>query len=37
LIEIAPGIDLQREVLDGMAFVPSITEVEPMPTQCFEA
>ncbi len=37
LVEIAPGIDLQTEVLDGMAFVPSITEVEPMPTQCFEA
>lgn len=35
LIEVAPGIDLQRDVLDGMAFMPSVSEVGMMPTTCF--
>ncbi len=37
LIEIAPGIDLQRDVLDQMGFAPIIREVRPMPTRLFES
>ena len=30
LIEVAPGIDVQRDVLDRMAFAPTIRDVRPM-------
>ena len=35
LIELAPGIDLQRDVLDRMEFVPIIREVKPMADSLF--
>ena len=35
LIEIAPGIDLQRDILDQMAFRPIIRDVTPMPEHLF--
>ncbi len=35
LIEIAPGIDLQRNVLDMMDFRPVINEIQPMPAHLF--
>jgi propionate CoA-transferase len=35
LIEIAPGIDLQREVLDQMDFRPIVRDVRAMPPHCF--
>jgi propionate CoA-transferase len=36
LTEIAPGLDLQRDVLDAMAFVPAISpDVKAMDTRCF--
>ena len=35
LIEVAPGIDIQRDVLDQMAFRPVIRHVETMPSQAF--
>ncbi len=35
LIEIAPGIDLQRDLLDQMAFVPRIRELRPMSPDLF--
>ncbi|MEN3940274.1 malonate decarboxylase subunit alpha [Prosthecobacter sp. SYSU 5D2] len=35
LTELAPGIDLQTQVLDQMAFTPSIGNVIPMPSGCF--
>lgn len=37
LIEIAPGIDLQRDVLDQMEFQPVIRDVMEMPAQIFHA
>ncbi|MCC6494512.1 MAG: acyl CoA:acetate/3-ketoacid CoA transferase [Pirellulales bacterium] len=36
LIELAPGIDLKREVLAQMEFTPIINHVRPMPPSCFE-
>ncbi len=35
LVEIAPGIDLQSQVLDLMGFVPIIRDIRPMPARCF--
>jgi propionate CoA-transferase len=35
LMELAPGIDLQRDVLEQMAFRPIIRHVTPMPEQVF--
>jgi propionate CoA-transferase len=36
LTEIAPGLDLQRDVLDAMAFVPAISpDVRAMDIRCF--
>ena len=36
LIEIAPGVELQRDILDQMGFVPKITEnLRTMPEACF--
>jgi propionate CoA-transferase len=35
LIELAPGIDLQSQVLEMMEFRPLIRNVRPMPTHCF--
>ncbi|MEX2579526.1 MAG: CoA-transferase [Verrucomicrobiales bacterium] len=38
LIEIAPGIDLQKDVLDAMGFVPMISDdLKPMPAHCFQS
>ena len=38
LFEIAPGIDLQRDVLDQMEFTPRVaTEVVTMPRAMFDA
>jgi len=36
LIEIAPGIDLDKDVLDLMPFKPIMRSVKPMPTHAFE-
>jgi propionate CoA-transferase len=36
LIELAPGIDLQRDVLDRMEFAPLIRDVRPMPDHVFQ-
>lgn len=36
LIEVAPGIDIQRHVLDLMDFVPVMTNVKLMPKHCFK-
>jgi len=35
LVEIAPGIDLQRDVLDAMEFEPILRDVRPMPEHVF--
>jgi len=35
LIELAPGIDLQKQVLDLMEFKPVIREIRPMPAHVF--
>lgn len=35
LIEIAPGVDLQRHILDQMEFVPIMRQVKPMPSRLF--
>ena len=37
LIEIAPGIDLQTQVLDQMDFAPLLRKVGSMPLALFEA
>ena len=37
LIEIAPGIDLQRDVLDQMAFAPRIRDLRPMSSELFRS
>jgi propionate CoA-transferase len=37
LVELAPGIDLQKQVLDLMEFKPVIREVRPMPERAFRA
>ncbi len=37
LIEIAPGIRLQEDVLDQMAFEPIVRDVRPMPAHAFQA
>ncbi len=31
LIEVAPGMDLQRDILDKMAFRPLVRHIKPMP------
>jgi len=36
LIEVAPGIDLQRDILDQMEFKPTVANVIPMPGHVFE-
>jgi len=36
LVEIAPGIDLAKQVLDLMPFEPAVRSVRPMPTHVFE-
>lgn len=36
LVEIAPGIDLERDVLGQMAFRPQVRDVKPMPAHVFE-
>jgi propionate CoA-transferase len=36
LIELAPGIDLQKNVLDVMGFCPVINEIKPMPAHLFQ-
>jgi propionate CoA-transferase len=36
LIELAPGIDLQRDVLDRMEFAPVIQSPRNMPSECFQ-
>ena len=35
LIEIAPGVDLQRHILDQMEFIPIMRQVKPMPSKLF--
>ena len=35
LIEVAPGIDVAKEILPGMEFRPEIGDVRPMPAECF--
>jgi propionate CoA-transferase len=35
LIEVAPGVDLQTQVLDQMEFTPVITSTKTMPADCF--
>jgi len=35
LIEVAPGIDLQKQVLDLMKFQPIVNDPRPMPVECF--
>ncbi|MDF1861645.1 MAG: hypothetical protein P1U87_15620 [Verrucomicrobiales bacterium] len=37
LIEMAPGIDLEKDVLDQMGFPPIINEIRPMPAHLFES
>lgn len=37
LIELAPGADLQRDVLDRMDFAPIVRDVKPMPEAVFRA
>lgn len=36
LIEIAPGVDLERDILGQMDFSPILRDVKPMPAHCFE-
>ena len=36
LVELAPGVDLERDVLAQMAFRPQIGDLRPMPSGCFE-
>ncbi|HET6426696.1 MAG TPA: CoA-transferase [Planctomycetaceae bacterium] len=36
LIEIAPGIDLERDILGQMDFRPIVRDVKPMSARCFE-
>ena len=36
LIELAPGIDLQRDVLDLMSFQPIVRDVKAMPATAFK-
>jgi propionate CoA-transferase len=36
LIEIAPGIELERDILSQMEFRPVIRRVVPMPDHCFQ-
>lgn len=36
LIEVAPGIDVQRQILDRMAFHPIVNNPRPMPASAFE-
>ena len=36
LIEIAPGIRLQEDILEQMDFLPLVEHVEDMDTQCFQ-
>jgi propionate CoA-transferase len=37
LIEIAPGIDLQKDILDQMSFTPIIADdLKPMPAEIFQ-
>ena len=37
LIEVAPGIDLERDILARMPFRPLMRSVKQMPAQCFQA
>lgn len=36
LIEVAPGIDIQRQILDQMDFTPEVASVRTMAASCFE-
>ena len=36
LVEIAPGIDLQTEILDQMEFTPRVENISCMPSDCFQ-
>ena len=36
LTEIAPGIDIERDILTHMPFRPLMRNVKPMPDQCFQ-
>jgi propionate CoA-transferase len=36
LVEVAPGIDVQKQVLDLMAFEPIVKKIQPMPAHVFE-
>lgn len=35
LMEVAPGIDIEKDILPYMSFVPKIGEVKPMPAEAF--
>jgi acyl CoA:acetate/3-ketoacid CoA transferase len=35
LVEVAPGVEIDRDVLPHMGFAPSIGPVRPMPAECF--
>ena len=37
LKEIAPGIDMQKDVLDQMDFAPIVRDVKPMDSRIFQA
>ena len=36
LVEVAPGIDVEKDICQQMEFRPNIGEVKTMPTKCFD-